>query len=76
MSCLFVTSSEQDTAITTMSERANQEWLEAAQETFGEALEDKRFSFARDIISDTRDAGFETAANQMEALLVQSEKNI
>lgn len=43
----------------------NEVWLEAAWETFQEAVEKGNYSLAKDVIADTKDAGFENAANTM-----------
>lgn len=52
-----------------MSKKQNSEWLESARENFEQALSDTNMMLAQSIINDTRDEGFRTEANHMEAQL-------
>lgn len=49
----------------TMSNKYNDQWLEAAQENFQEALVNGNTDTAKAIIEDTHEAGFEEAAKTM-----------
>lgn len=57
-----------------MSNRYNDEWLAAAQEQLTEAIEDRNFSFALDIIKDIEDAGFLRVSKEARRLLVLAEQ--
>lgn len=52
-----------------MSNLQNEQWLEAAEETFSDALDDNNVGLAEAIIADTRDAGFTEQANRMKTQL-------
>lgn len=54
-----------------MSNKNNDEWLEAANENFTEALESDNISLAKDIIADTLDNGFSDAGREMNKKLRQ-----
>lgn len=51
---------------TTMSHPINDRWLESAYEAFGHALLYKDYKLAKDIVADTFDAGFDSAARAMQ----------
>ena len=48
-----------------MSHKANDAWLEAAQENFQEALDNSDYSLAAAVANDVDDAGFEKEAKKM-----------
>lgn len=52
-----------------MTTKQNAEWLEAAKEHFQNAIDNEDVRLAKDIISDTFDAGFPEAAREMTAQL-------
>jgi len=54
-----------------MSTAQNSRWLESAYENFSQALASGDLELARDIIGDTRDAGFTLEAKSMERELLE-----
>lgn len=48
-----------------MSHQKNTEWVEAAHENFGEAVEAGNYSLAKGIIADMKEAGFSLDAEAM-----------
>lgn len=56
-----------------MSSKQNDAWLEAAIESFYDAIDNKKYDLARDIMCDTKDAGFVGAAGIMKTILEQHE---
>ncbi len=55
-----------------MSNKQNDEWLQAALESFTEAVESEDWEYAQDLVDDVRDNGFGKNADTLQAELTDA----
>lgn len=56
-----------------MSNKNNTQWLEAAKENFEQAVSEKNYKFARSLLTDINDNGFEKEADDLMLVLRQEQ---
>lgn len=56
-----------------MSNKNNTQWLETAKENFEQAVSEKNYKFARSILTEVNDNGFEKEADALMTVLRQAQ---